>query len=877
MDIDLIKSSFKLLETDAEKLTKRFYDELFARHPAVKPLFGGASEKEQAKKLAAALGLLVKSLEEPEKLKKVLAELGQRHKDYGAEPEHYAAVKETLLDVMGEAAGSAWTDELKGAWDAVLSSVAEQMLGAYEKNGTKDSRQRRQTMTEASNGGADSCVSEQQGIIDALHKVQAVIEFELDGTIITANDNFCNALGYTLDEIEGQHHRMFCEKDYANSPAYSQFWQQLARGQFESGDFKRITKDGNEIWINASYNPILDADGKPYKVVKFATDITEQKLAANLKSALTVCQANVMVADNDMNIIYANDSVKDMLRAREDELKDAIPGFNVNSLVGTCVDDFHVKPSHQRDMVKNLKEAYETRLPVAGLTFDLIATPIFDEHGNRAGTVVEWNDITEALAKQEEEHRIASENARIRQALDSATSNIMLADAGNNIIYMNETVINMFRKTEAKIRESLPGFSAENLIGKNMDSFHKNPAHQQGMVNGLSSTYTGEAKVAGLTFEVVANPLLGADGVRLGTVVEWQDRTEELAVEDEVQKVLSNIANGDLSEFIEGEYEGFFGNLKTYINATVEKLIEVVKQIKDVSDSVATGADEICQGNANLSQRTEEQASSLEQTASSMEEMTSTVQANAENAREADKLAQGAKEKAEHGGGVVGKAVTAMTEINGASKRIADIISVIDEIAFQTNLLALNASVEAARAGEQGRGFAVVASEVRNLAGRSATAAKEIKELIEDSVGKVEQGSKLVDESGKTLEEIIAAVQKVTNIVGEISGASVEQAAGIEEVNKAITLMDEMTQQNAALVEQAAAASEAMGDQAADLKNQMNFFTLSAEDAANKAEYAQSAPRDSKVVEWRKPEPKASAPSAPAPKAAASGGEWEEF
>lgn len=877
MDIELIKSSFELLKADAEKLAGRFYDELFKRYPAVKPLFEGSSEKEQARKLAAALGLLVKSLEEPEKLKQVLAELGSRHQSYGAEAAHYGAVKETLLDVMAEAAGSAWTQELNGAWDAVLSSVAEQMLGAYENKGTDNSLQRRQTMSEASNGGADSYAIELQGIIDAIHKVQAVIEFELDGTIITANDNFCKAVGYTLDEIKGQHHRIFCDKDYANSPAYVQFWQQLGRGQFDSGDYKRITKDGREIWINASYNPIIDNEGKPYKVVKFATDITAQKLAADLKSALTVCQANVMVADNNMNIIYANDSVKDMLRARIDVLKDAIPSLDVENLVGTCVDDFHAKPSHQRDMVKNLKEAYETRLPVAGLTFDLIASPIFDDHGNRIGTVVEWDDITDALAKQEEEQRIAAENARIRQALDSATSNIMLADAENNIIYMNETVIDMFRKTEAKIRQTLPGFSAENLIGKNMDSFHKNPAHQQGMVRGLSSTYTGEAKVAGLTFQVVANPLLGANGERLGTVVEWQDRTEELAVENEVQKVLSNIANGDLTEMIEGEYEGFFGNLKTYINATVEKLIEVVKQIKDVSDSVATGSEEICQGNANLSQRTEEQASSLEETASSMEEMTSTVQANAENAREADKLAQGAKEKAEHGGDVVGKAITAMTEINGASKRIADIISVIDEIAFQTNLLALNASVEAARAGEQGRGFAVVASEVRNLAGRSATAAKEIKELIEDSVGKVEQGSKLVDESGKTLEEIIAAVQKVTNIVGEISGASVEQAAGIEEVNKAITLMDEMTQQNAALVEEAAAASEAMGDQAADLKRQMSFFTLSMEDSVPQSAHAPMGSRDSKVVEWKKPEPRAEARRAPAPKAASAGGEWEEF
>jgi methyl-accepting chemotaxis protein len=209
-----------------------------------------------------------------------------------------------------------------------------------------------------------------------------------------------------------------------------------------------------------------------------------------------------------------------------------------------------------------------------------------------------------------------------------------------------------------------------------------------------------------------------------------------------------------------------------------------------------------------------------------MEQMTATVQQNSSNAREANNLAKGAREQAEKGGIVVGKAVAAMSEINGASKRIADIITVIDEIAFQTNLLALNASVEAARAGEEGRGFAVVAAEVRNLAGRSATAAKEIKELIADSVNKVEEGSILVDESGRTLEGIIEAVQKVSQVVGEISAAGAEQATGIEQVSKSINHMDEMTQQNAALVEQASAASEAMGEQAAGLNRRMSFFTL---------------------------------------------------
>ncbi|HET9390022.1 MAG TPA: methyl-accepting chemotaxis protein, partial [Steroidobacteraceae bacterium] len=244
-------------------------------------------------------------------------------------------------------------------------------------------------------------------------------------------------------------------------------------------------------------------------------------------------------------------------------------------------------------------------------------------------------------------------------------------------------------------------------------------------------------------------------------------------------------------------------------------------------------AEEISAGNANLSQRTEEQSSSLEETASSMEEMTTTVKQNADNAGQANQLAIAARDQAEKGGTVVNQAVKAMADINDASKKIADIIGVIDDIAFQTNLLALNAAVEAARAGEQGRGFAVVASEVRSLAGRSATAAKEIKELIQDSVRKVEDGSVLVTQSGQTLEKIVSAVKKVSDIVAEIAAASREQSSGIEQVNRAVMQMDELTQQNAALVEQATAASQAMAEQVRGLNQMLERFRI--EDTAHAA------------------------------------------
>src|SRR3954467_9504484 len=293
--------------------------------------------------------------------------------------------------------------------------------------------------------------------------------------------------------------------------------------------------------------------------------------------------------------------------------------------------------------------------------------------------------------------------------------------------------------------------------------------------------------------------------------------------------MLSAVIDGDLGKRIDLHGKtGFFEAMSRGVNQLADNMAEVVSKVKAVASEVHRGADEISTGNANLSQRTEEQSSSLEETASPMEEMTTTAKKNAKNAGQANQLAMAARDQAEKGGSVVNQAVKAMSDINDASKKIADIIGVIDDIAFQTNLLALNAAVEAARAGEQGRGFAVVASEVRSLAGRSATAAKEIKDLIQDSVRKVEDGSVLVAQSGQTLEQIVSSVKKVSDIIAEIAAASREQSSGIEQVNRAVMSMGEMTQQNAALVEEATASSHAMAAQARQLNEILSRYQVDA-------------------------------------------------
>ncbi len=471
-----------------------------------------------------------------------------------------------------------------------------------------------------------------------------------------------------------------------------------------------------------------------------------------------------------------------------------------------------------------------------------------------------------------EAQRRAEEMTRVKMALDSVSTPVRIAEPDGTVIYANQALLDLVRRIEPALKAQNPSFDVERFVGSSIGVLYAEPGPALARLAALQASEERVMDIGDRTFRVVTSPVFGEDSARLGSVAEWQDLTDQLRAEREISAIvehagagnfasrigldgkagfflnlaqglnglldstqkalaetsgiLSRIARGDLTRTMDADCQGIFGQLQDDINASIVQLRSFVATIKDTADVIDTAAKEIAAGNLDLSRRTEQQAANLEQTASSMERISATVQQNAEHARKASELAQGSNAIALRGGQLVKQVVETMDRIGQSSKQVADIIGVIDSIAFQTNILALNAAVEAARAGEQGRGFAVVAGEIRDLAHRSASAAKEIKALIAASVDKVEEGARWVAESGANMDEIVGGFQQVASLVGGISAANAEQSSGIAKVAQAITHMDEATQQNAALVEQAAAASESLEEQAQSLVVAIGQFRL---------------------------------------------------
>lgn len=500
---------------------------------------------------------------------------------------------------------------------------------------------------------------------------------------------------------------------------------------------------------------------------------------------------------------------------------------------------------------------------------------------NTLNLVITNNDTAQKLSSANEHAHIVNslldlinKQLSIQEAINNASSSLMIVDLENKIIEANDSTKDLFKEVARDYNAQGIQVNFNDLAHCSFDALFPLKKHNINLAN-LEKPHTFDFEVGQRTLHIIINPIINGRGERLGAVVEWSDKTQTLLIEkevqnivekasqgildsrisidskhgfykrlatgmnqlvDEVQKViddsveaLSSLSEGNLTRKIESNYSGEFGKLGRDVNATIDRLNGVVETIKLTSNAVSSGVNSIVKGNSNLSDRTEIQASNLEEAAASIEQLTSSVKGNAVSATQAHNLITELRTQAVKGGSTVSEAITAVGKISKSSTEIANIISMIDDIAFQTNLLALNAAVEAARAGEQGRGFAVVASEVRNLAGRSAVAAREIKALIEESVKEVAEGSRLVCDSGKTLEHIVESVNEATDLVGSIATASSEQSVGIAQVNSTISKIDAMTQQNSTLVAEASLSSKNINQQVKKLDEQISYFETSSQ------------------------------------------------
>jgi methyl-accepting chemotaxis protein len=697
---------------------------------------------------------------------------------------HHGRLSEWSERALAALAAGRAPDALEPALYPGAARQAAEMLAAWQValGAERALRQQAEQAAEGLRARLDALQAEfdaSQARWTALSRSQAIIEFDPRGTILGANDNFLAAMGYSLDEVVGRHHGMFCEPSLRDAPEYRAFWDALGAGRFDAGQYKRIAKGGREIWIQASYNPVLDAAGKVVKVVKSATDVTAERLrTADYEGQIAAIGRSQAVIAFDLkgNILHANENFLSTVGYTLEEVKGrhhsifCEPGYR---------DSAEYRFFWERLGAGQFEAGQFKRLGKGGREVWIQASynPILDLSG-RAFKVVKYaTDITAqtvaARAFEQELQKVVGEASRgdfdQRFTVDGKHGvQRLTAEGVNRLLDASQAGLRDVQRITAAAVE---GDFASRIALEGREGFFRQMG--QGTNDLLDVVESG----------------LGA-----------------------LQGALQSLAAGDLERRIDAEFHGIFDELKGSFNATVDKLRQVIGEVRTNAEGLASAATQISGTAQGLAQGANEQAASVEETSAAVEQMTASIGQNAENAKVTDGMARKAAGEAQDGGGAVGETVAAM-------KSIAGKIGIIDDIAYQTNLLALNAAIEAARAGEHGKGFAVVAAEVRKLAERSQVAAQEIGELASGSV-------KTAERAGTLLGEIVPAIRKTSDLVQEITAASDEQSTGVAQINTAMSQLTQLTQQNAAGSEELAATAEEMSAQSEKLRQLMAFFQV---------------------------------------------------
>ncbi|VAW47473.1 Methyl-accepting chemotaxis protein I (serine chemoreceptor protein) [hydrothermal vent metagenome] len=701
-----------------------------------------------------------------------------------------------------------------------------------------------------------------------------VSKTDLQGNIIEANEAFIEASGYEWSELVGQPHNMLRHPDVPQQ-VFKDFWQTLKSEKPWSQVVKNRRKNGDHYWVVANATPIFE-QGSITGYMSVRTPATPMQIAAAEQAYRDIESGRLMLVNgyvsswkDKLNPILQFDNskmiialsvllmIEMMISTFFPSALEFLPIALLHAFEIICtllIVALSVVGSRQQKQfngyVTNISEgSFSNEIDSRGCSLQSVTLGRLKSLQIKLGA--DFEAVKESLRSAQ----------RIEKALNATSTNIMVADKFRSIIFMNDAVKSMLKSVESDLKKELPNFDSSNLLRQNIDVFHKHPAHQKAILDRLTETYTARATIGDVTLELVVNPIFDDHSKRIGTVVEWKDLTNQLLIEENIisivseaskgmlsgrvdtehltgfekklaslvnellesfskttqmlNQLLSSMSDGDMTQRIDSDFIGELLAMKYAVNNALTNIEITFVQVKSGAESLGEMSSQVSVASQNLADRTQKQAAAVEETAASIEELTASVENSTENTHSANELVHSAAEEAMSGIKVMGNTLDAMKGITDLSRQIGEITGVIDSIAFQTNLLALNAAVEAARAGEHGRGFAVVAGEVRNLAQKSASAAKDISVLITSTTQQIGDGTQLVEQTGEVFQEMVTKIQKVEELVETVASTANEQNKGLEQINIAMNHLDQATQENAALVEELSATAGNMQDEAA--------------------------------------------------------------